>query len=265
MVLLAGLPGSGKTTLAKRLQEQGWFWVNQDTMGNRKTCKKACIRALRDGLDVVIDRCNFDPEQRGVWVRLAAEMGDGPQGIFVHTIALHLDIAIGECIQRVVSRSNHPTLNGEEAIVTIRRFAADFRKLSRREGFGEIFRATNQHEIDNFAKVVLVDDDAFKAVAGEESNMVKIPCWDGSDSDDVIHLLVDTLLDVLGPLPADGDVRLHTEQISKALLAGSYEQQQEGGAEPNPEEINLPDDDQVEEAEAAGLPGGGGIALAVAA
>jgi broad-specificity NMP kinase len=29
VIVLAGLPGSGKTFVAKRLQTVGWIWINQ--------------------------------------------------------------------------------------------------------------------------------------------------------------------------------------------------------------------------------------------
>ena len=36
-------------------------------------------------------------------------------------------------------------------------------------------------------RVILFDDDAHKACRGEESNMVKVPCWD--DNDDKCQLI----------------------------------------------------------------------------
>lgn len=60
-----------------------------------------------------------------------------------------------------------------------------------------------------------MDPDWLQAMKGEESNMVLVPCWDERDaSDSCLALLVDALLGCLGELGPEGDVRMHTAQIS---------------------------------------------------
>jgi hypothetical protein len=46
----------------------GWVRINQDDVGSRSACETMSRRALLDGRDVVIDRCNFDVAQRAHWV-----------------------------------------------------------------------------------------------------------------------------------------------------------------------------------------------------
>ena len=56
LLVLVGVPGSGKTTVAAQLQQEGWVSVCQDVLGNRRACEQAAARALQQRRDVVIDR-----------------------------------------------------------------------------------------------------------------------------------------------------------------------------------------------------------------
>ena len=49
LIVLAGLPGSGKSSLAAALERRGWAVVNQDSLGNRRKCERACARAFERG------------------------------------------------------------------------------------------------------------------------------------------------------------------------------------------------------------------------
>ena len=61
-------------------------------------------------ITLVLHRCNFDPQQRMHWVRLAQEGSHlGP----VYTIAFHLQTPAAECKRRAAGRTDHPTLNGD--------------------------------------------------------------------------------------------------------------------------------------------------------
>eukprot|EP00884_Botryococcus_braunii_P014507 jgi/Botrbrau1/23057/Bobra.0551s0001.1 len=71
VVVLVGLPGSGKSTLAARLAAAGWKIISQDKLRARSRCEATMRKALQAGSDVVIDRCNFDEDQRVVWIKLA--------------------------------------------------------------------------------------------------------------------------------------------------------------------------------------------------
>jgi len=48
-------------------------------------------------------------------------------------------------------------------------------------------------------RVVVFDDDAHKALPGEEANFIQVPCWDDSDdSDELIKDLVKSVKQVGG-------------------------------------------------------------------
>jgi predicted kinase len=115
MLCLCGIPGSGKTTFAQELallrrseetakedecarvnyqyqhqQQSGapvytahncrrkWTIVSQDVLKSRKAVLAAAKAALLRGDHVVVDRCNFDKEQRHHWIDLASEVITDP-------------------------------------------------------------------------------------------------------------------------------------------------------------------------------------------
>lgn len=71
VLLLVGLPGSGKTTFALRLVEGGgWVRVSQDDVGgSRAAVERSFMEALESGHAVVVDRCNCTVQQRRWFIR----------------------------------------------------------------------------------------------------------------------------------------------------------------------------------------------------
>lgn len=66
-------------------------------MGNRKKCEAACKEALLAGRNVVIDRVNFNEQQRAIWVHL----GRAVCGSALQLIVLQLVVPIETCKQRM--------------------------------------------------------------------------------------------------------------------------------------------------------------------
>ncbi|CAN8074735.1 unnamed protein product [Agarophyton chilense] len=129
MLVLVGIPGSGKSTFSKHLCEVGWARVSQDELGNRRKCETKTVRHLRDGLNVIIDRCNFDKSQRKHWIDMAKARGSAC-GVVVFATPLET------CVQRVRTRQNHETLTGEENDENVVKFIAEqFVFPDRTEGF----------------------------------------------------------------------------------------------------------------------------------
>ncbi|KAG2495217.1 hypothetical protein HYH03_006823 [Edaphochlamys debaryana] len=109
LLLLAGLPGSGKSTLSRRLlaaSPVAWAHVNQDAVndgkpGKREQCLAAAKSLLGQGCCVIIDRCHADPEQRSSFLGAASEAG-----VEAHCVALGLPP--DACARRVGERTEHP-------------------------------------------------------------------------------------------------------------------------------------------------------------
>ena len=83
MILLSGIPGSGKSTFAKRIISayeeaynqnskinftRGWVTYTQDQFNSRRTMESYCFDALSKGYNLIVDRCNFDEHQRKHWI-----------------------------------------------------------------------------------------------------------------------------------------------------------------------------------------------------
>ncbi|PVU97366.1 hypothetical protein BB561_000575 [Smittium simulii] len=83
MLILVGLPGSGKTCFSTMLVKyiKSWERVNQDDVGSRSQCEAAASKFLKEGKNVVIDRCNFDEDQRKIWIKIAEAANCHPSGV----------------------------------------------------------------------------------------------------------------------------------------------------------------------------------------
>jgi len=95
LVLLVGLPGSGKSTFAQSLvasMPEKFCRINQDELKTRPKCERKLERVLsiptsqqlgqqqlgQQRRCPIIDRCNFDQTQRSTWYRMAeAAPGQG--------------------------------------------------------------------------------------------------------------------------------------------------------------------------------------------
>ncbi|KAL1931000.1 hypothetical protein VTP01DRAFT_10137 [Rhizomucor pusillus] len=122
VLILVGLPGSGKSTFSNSLvkYKSDWRRVNQDDLGSRKRCEHECRKYLRQQLNVVIDRCNFDPQQRSTWIRIANEFQ-----VPVDCIIFSADQKT--CADRILDRVEHPTgVGGEEGVHILRRFVSNY-------------------------------------------------------------------------------------------------------------------------------------------
>jgi predicted kinase len=148
VLLLAGLPGSGKSTLSEQLMNANskYVHVNQDILGSRPKCLTAARNALLAGKFPIVDRCNFNAQQRRYFIDLAKELG----GCAVHCVVLvHVDRA--QCLYRCQQRRGHPTLIPSEAAKVIGFVNKDWRLPTEREGIDRIWIVNNEQQYQDVA------------------------------------------------------------------------------------------------------------------
>ena len=136
VVVLVGMPGSGKSTFCAALESElaeqrakahrlpagqwvGPVRVSQDDLGGRKPCVALAEAALGLGHSLLIDRCNFDSDQRAHWLKLRR----GPSTPPPLLVAINFRTPSAVCKQRVNARVAHPTLGpGRASMQVIDRF-----------------------------------------------------------------------------------------------------------------------------------------------
>ncbi|KAJ1653445.1 hypothetical protein IWQ61_006430 [Dispira simplex] len=140
ILVLVGLPGCGKTVFAKKLceLEKHYVRVNQDELGSRAMCESMAEKSLKEGKCLVIDRCNFDEDQRKIWVNLGEAHG-------CVVDALYFDVNPKSCKERVKVRSGHPTgVEGKFGVEVVSRFERIITRPTVYESFRFIHNISGQ-------------------------------------------------------------------------------------------------------------------------
>lgn len=145
VLVLVGLPASGKSTLAKALEASGkYIRINQDDLGSSNKCKGAMVDALKKNRSVVIDRVNFNESQRKRWIDLAQKMG------VTNVNCIVVDQSVAICKDRIQKRENHPTVpSGPKAVKIVDNFIDMMTTPTTSEGFGRVMYVQgDQDDID---------------------------------------------------------------------------------------------------------------------
>ena len=139
MIILVGLPGSGKSSFAKKYDK--YTIINQDTLGSRENCIKLCRLSLLEGKSIIVDRCNSTKMQRSIWIKEALKFGVTD----ISAVYLYCNPEI--CIERISERKDHPTIketsSKEKNTEIVTNFLGTFEMPEIEEGFDKILVIDN--------------------------------------------------------------------------------------------------------------------------
>ncbi|KAF9930660.1 Dual specificity protein phosphatase 23 [Linnemannia zychae] len=135
LIILAGLPGSGKshlvTTLLQEFPEH-FVRISQDELGSRAVCERLLAQSMRHQqqslavrgpkkalpMTIFVDRCNPTMAERKEWYEVAFQPDDVAMVWFSQ--------GVEACIARVDSRESHPTVAQGMGSKVVRSFAKSF-------------------------------------------------------------------------------------------------------------------------------------------
>ena len=142
LIMLIGVPCSGKTTLSLEFQtyyNDKIVHINQDDMGNKDCWENFSSKAKQ--YTIILDRCNLKRNERQEWIKSYSQISSEK----IIAICFQLDLSV--CTERVKLRENHPSLSGKGGVKIIESLSKDFEPPSTKEGFSEIFIIKNDEDL----------------------------------------------------------------------------------------------------------------------
>ena len=152
LILTVGLPGSGKSTLGRILAESGKkvTILSGDEMGGKDAVERCLGSAMRaaqaDGSIVYVDRCHPTPESRARALSLAFYPNDA--------WAIFVDVEKDECIKRVNSRLDHPTVEIGSGRGVVETFAKMLVPPECSEGFARVYHVKSLQALNELIENV---------------------------------------------------------------------------------------------------------------
>lgn len=153
MILLCGIPGSGKSTFARKLisslpteHQNSWLHLNQDALKSRNMVIDRTLLGLQEQKNIIIDRCNFDFAQRIHWIELAQQC---PIYLILCVVVPNFS-DVGLCSQRAFLRGNSDGVHDEETNwqMVCKRMKQEFLYPSENEGIHCIYPCESWDDAD---------------------------------------------------------------------------------------------------------------------
>lgn len=144
MIMLMGLPGSGKTTLSSEFLKyypENIIHVNQDDFG-KKNALSTFMDNIKGNNVIILDRCNLTIQDRKYWMDMYTNSSNNK------IIGIYYDLGEDICIDRVKNRENHPTLSGEGGAKIIHDLVKNIDIPNIKEGFSELLIIKDDNDLE---------------------------------------------------------------------------------------------------------------------
>lgn len=153
VIVLMGLPGSGKSTFAQHLITNcphNIRYLNQDELGRGKFNKLLLqyvsnIDEQKPYKIIVIDKCNTTLEERHTIIEFANRFNKNKPRIW----CLWFDISVSDILLRIHNRTNHPTLSAKKAPDVIKEKEQSLVIPTKKEGFSQVVHFKDEDEVNN--------------------------------------------------------------------------------------------------------------------
>lgn len=173
MLILVGLPGSGKSYFAKHIADlhnkpnmTKLVIISQDDMGSKSACDSALATAVKSNKKVIVDKCSVKQSDRDYLTRIA--MLDKKD-----VEIIYFDCSAEECIKRVKNRVGHPSINFGRGDNVVKSFEKQLEKPSASEGFKKITIISTYDESNKLLLSYGCSKD--KLILDENHRIIKFP------------------------------------------------------------------------------------------
>lgn len=134
LIMLVGLPASGKTTFSKTIEDQiiNIQRINQDEIRTKGKCEELFSKYTKTNQTVILDRCNLTINERKYWLDLNNHSERNCWCIYFVSNP-------EECKWRIKNRKNHPTVtDANQGIGLITSIGNTLQAPTINEGFSHI-------------------------------------------------------------------------------------------------------------------------------
>jgi hypothetical protein len=159
MLVLCGIPGSGKSTFAAKLYysipaayQATWSYCNQDQLKTRKAVEHHVTLALQIQNNVIVDRCNFDERQRKHWI----DLGQKYQVNMILAVVMPSYDDVDLCINRAIERGDSDGCHSQDTNwnLVCNRMCRDFTYPMIIEGFHGIYACQTNKDLDKLITAI---------------------------------------------------------------------------------------------------------------